>query len=258
MQSLLSQPSKHLFSAAARKCKYLRMLNNAFKLVPLSIRERVYERQISPVITWDWEVYKKLAEDMVKEDPEYDAAAVSMVTGLIIGNTLSRIIGKYAATVLRDDKQGMAKLERRLDTYFSYITAMYHNGEKIYFDKFNNNAEINKDEFMKVVTNSLESNIKLGLGFSEKEQETLNPFEAAMAVLADELVPAKTLLDMNKRCIAISKRILGKLFKYADRLDGDKAHLRGSVIGIWNALMSAMHENYPEHFVKDKASVAAF
>ena len=235
------------------------MIDNAFKLVPLPVREKLYKREISPLLTRDWEVYKKMVEDMVKDDPDYDAAAVAIVTGLTIGNTLSRIIGKYAASVLRDDKQGMARLERRLNTYFACITAMYHNGEWVYSANFNNNNDdqIDKNKFMEQVTQSLESNIKIGLGFAPEKQESLNPFEAAMAVLADELVPAKTLLDMNKRCIAISKRILGKLIMYADGLSSEDAYLRGSVLGIRNALMSAMHENYPEHFLKDREAVAA-
>jgi len=233
------------------------MLNNAFKLVPLSIREKLYERQIGPVITKDWTVYKKMAEERTKEDPEFDGSAVSKVVGLTIGNTISRIIGKYAATVLRNDEQEMAKLERRLDTYFLYMAAMYQNGESIYSKNSDHLDDAAKDEYMQLVADSLEANIKIGLGFIEKDQDPPNPFDSIEAVLADEFVPAKTLLDMNIKCIAITKRFLGKLFWYADNLGRNTKHLRPSVLGIWNALMSAMHENYPEHFVKDKVSVAA-
>ena len=234
------------------------MLNNAFKLVPLSIREKLYEREIGPVITKDWKVYKEMAEERTKEESEFDGSAVSMVVGLTIGNAISRIIGKYAATVLRNDEQGMAKLERRLDTYFLYMAAMYQNGENIYSKNVDHLEEAAMDKYMQLVAHSLEANIKMGLGFMKQDQETPNPFDSIEAVLADELVPAKTLLDMNIKCIAVTKRFLGKLFWYADGLGRKTEHLRPSVLGIWNALMSAMHENYPEHFVKDKASVAAF
>ena len=83
----------------------------------------------------------------------------------------------------------MAKLERRLDTYFLYMAAMYQNGESIYSKNSDHLDDAAKDEYMQLVADSWRR-IKIGLGL-KKDQDTPNPFDNIEAVLADDFVPAK-------------------------------------------------------------------